>query len=186
MLQAARPKLLSTDLIQGCAEFLPWRNGTYDRLFCLNAFHHFSSKKQFISESRRVIRPGGGILIVGLDPHTGLDRWWIYDYFPQVLDIDKARYPATTGIRQMLAEAGYVNCHTIEALHWPIELTAQTALESGQLAKTTTSQLTVLSDIEYKAGISRLIRDIETAEAKKKIYTIYANLRVYATTAWLS
>lgn len=186
MLQAAKPKRLSTGLIQGCAEFLPWQNGTFDRLFCLNAFHHFSDKKLFISESRRVIRPGGGILIIGLDPHTGLDRWWIYDYFPQVLDIDKARYPATTGIRQMLAEAGFVNCHTIEALHWPIELSARTALESGRLDKTTTSQLTILTDNEYGTGISRLICDIEAAEAQRKVYNIFADLRMYATTAWLA
>jgi ubiquinone/menaquinone biosynthesis C-methylase UbiE len=184
MLQAAKSKLSSSIIVQGIAEALPWQTGAFDRLFCLNSFHHFSSKERFIHEARRVIRPKGGILIIGLDPHTGLDRWWIYDYFPQVIDIDRQRYPSTPTIRQMLTAAGFVNCRTVEALHWPVILPAHVALQSGQLAKTSTSQLTLLSDAEYKTGISRLVRDIETVEAKGQVHHISADLRLFATIAW--
>ncbi len=128
---------------------------------------------------------GAGILIVGLDPHTGLDKWWIYNYFPQVVDIDKSRYPSTRRIREMLQKHGFSNCQTIEALHFPDRLAARTALETGRLAKSTTSQLTVLTDHEYEEGIAWLVRDIQSAEAKGETLVIEADLRVYSTTGWL-
>ena len=84
-----------------------------------------------------------------------------------------------------MQENGFINCSTIEALHWPVKLSARSALQSGGLEKATTSQLTVLTDEEYNAGLSRLIKDIELKEAQRKDLTIGANLRLYATTAWL-
>jgi ubiquinone/menaquinone biosynthesis C-methylase UbiE len=185
MLRTAGQKQSQTKLVQGKAEVLPFFNSSFDRLFCINAFHHFTDKKAFIKEARRIVRPGGGVLIIGLDPHTGLDRWWIYEYFPQVVDIDKNRYPSTSSIRSSLAAAGFTDCNTIEVLHWPIELNARSALESGRLTKTTTSQLTILTDAEYETGINKLVQDIETAEATGQVLKIGADLRLFATTAWL-
>jgi SAM-dependent methyltransferase len=184
MLRVARKKQLQGGVIQGYAETLPWRSGVIDRLFCINAFHHFVDKAEFIREARRVIQPGGGILIIGLDPHTRLDRWWIYEYFPQVIEIDKKRYPSTPAIRELLASTGFINCNTDEVLHWPIELDAHLALASGRLAKTTTSQLTVLTDDEYHFGINKLTEDIKAAETKGKVHLISADLRPFATTGW--
>ena len=172
-------------LVRGRAESIPFRTGTIDRLFCVNAFHHFGQKERFMIEARRVLRNGGGMLIVGLDPHTGLDRWWIYDYFPQVIDIDKRRYLSAISLRRSMQEAGFINCTTVEALHMPVRLSARSALQGGRLEKTTTSQLTVLTDEEYNAGLSRLIGDIELKEAQHKELIIVADLRLYATTAWL-
>ena len=185
MLRTAMEKSRQLMLIQGRAESIPFGTGTIDRLFCVNAFHHFCQKERFMTEARRVLRNGGGILIIGLDPHTGLDHWWIYDYFPQVIDIDKQRYPSAISLRGSMQENGFINCRTIEALHMPIKLSARSALQSGRLEKTTTSQLTVLTDEEYNAGLSRLIKDIELKEAQHKELTIVADLRLYATTAWL-
>ena len=72
------------------------------------------------------------------------------------------------------------------ALHMPIQVSARSALDSGQLAKATTSQLTILTDEEYDAGIKRLAADIEVADASGKNLTIGADLRLYATTGWLT
>ena len=138
-----------------------------------------------MAEARRILHNGGGILIIGLDPHTGLDHWWIYDYFPQVVDIDKRRYPSTSSLRKSMQENGFVNCNTIEALHMPVKLSARSALQSGRLEKNTTSQLTVLTDEEYNEGLSRLVKDIELKETRHEDLMIGADLRLYATTAWL-
>jgi ubiquinone/menaquinone biosynthesis C-methylase UbiE len=186
MLKTAMEKMRQPLIIQGCAEAMPFRTEMFDRLFCINAFHHFSQQERFLAEARRVLRNRGGILIVGLDPHTGLDRWWIYDYFPQVIDIDKKRYPSTSALRRLMAEYSFINCNTVEALHMPVQLSARSALESGRLAKTTTSQLAVLTDEEYNEGLRRLIGDIEVNEAQDKDLTIGADLRLYATVGWLS
>jgi ubiquinone/menaquinone biosynthesis C-methylase UbiE len=75
VLRVAMEKSLQPGLIQGCAESVPFGTGTIDRLFCINAFHHFSEQGRFMAEAGRVLRHGGGMLIVGLDSHTGLDHW---------------------------------------------------------------------------------------------------------------
>jgi ubiquinone/menaquinone biosynthesis C-methylase UbiE len=185
MLQVAKHRSRQLLLVQGYAEAMPWRQKMFDRIFCINAFHHFADQERFLAEARHVLRHGGGILVVGLDPHTGLDRWWIYDYFPQVIDIDKKRYPSTDRMRSLMAAYGFVNSSTVEALHMLLQISARLALETGRLAKTTTSQLTVLTDDEYNEGIRKLMRDIEIDEAQHKVLTIGADLRLYATTAWL-
>jgi len=183
MLEAACKKQSGAAIIQGEAEHLPGKDNSFDRLFCVNSFHHFQDKERFVAEAARVLRPRGKILIVGLDPHNGLDQWWVYDYFPQVVRIDKERYPSTEAIRDMLGSHGFADCQTEVALHFPDRLPARTALETGRLAKTTTSQLTVLTDAEYKEGIGRLVKAIEAAEARGEMLVIGADLRVYATTA---
>ena len=185
MLDLARRKLPSAIVVQGRAEVMPWCEGTFDRLFCINAFHHFADKERFIAEARRVLRHGGGVMIVGLDPHTGLDHWWIYDYFPQVIEIDRRRYPPVGQIRQLMSDYGFMKCRTVEVRHTPIQLPARMALEKGRLAKTTTSQLAILTDNEYNEGINRLIEDIEIVEAKNDVLKIGADLRLYATTGWV-
>ena len=185
MLQTARHKSRQPLFVQGCAEAIPCRQALFRRVFCINAFHHFTDQQRFLAEARRILYPGGGIMIVGLDPHTGLDRWWIYDYFPQVIEMSKRRYPSTDQIRSLMTAYGFASASTVEALHMPLQISARVALEAGRLAKTTTSQLTILTDDEYDEGMRHLIRDIELNEAQHKALTIGADLRLYATTAWL-
>jgi hypothetical protein len=67
----------------------------------------------------------------------------------------------------------------------PIQLSAVYALEKGQLAKNSTSQLIVLTDEEYNLGIDRLKRDLEEAEARGSTLSIYADLRICASTGWV-
>jgi ubiquinone/menaquinone biosynthesis C-methylase UbiE len=185
MLRIARRKSSQPSLIQACAEAIPCCQTFFDRIFCVNSFHHFDDKRGFLTEAHRILRPGGGIMIVGLDPHTGLDRWWIYDYFPQVIEIDERRYPSTGQMRNLMAACGFISVSTVEALHMPLQMSARLALETGQLAKTTTSQLALLADDEYDEGIRHLIRDIEISEGQGKARAIGADLRLYATTGWL-
>jgi ubiquinone/menaquinone biosynthesis C-methylase UbiE len=186
MLCQVQEQLLQGRLLLGNAEALPFRQKVFDRVFCINAFHHFSDKKVFVHEAHRVLKKRGGILISGLDPHNGNDRWWIYDYFPQVIEIEKQRYPAAGKMQEMLSQAGFINCDTLETLHIPVIAPARSALESGRLAKTSTSQLAILTDAEYQRGMNRLRQDIEEAESRGQILEIEADLRVYATTAWIA
>ena len=84
-----------------------------------------------------------------------------------------------------MAAYGFVSSSTMEAPRMPLQMSARLALETGRLAKTTTSQLTVLTDDEYNEGMTNLMRDIEINEAQHKVLTIGADMRLYATTAWL-
>jgi ubiquinone/menaquinone biosynthesis C-methylase UbiE len=185
MLEVAKNKLPNAFLVQGQAEYLPWREETFNRVFCINAFHHFSDSKKFMGEARRVLKKGGGIMVVGLDPNTGLDSWWIYDYYPQVVEIDRKKYTPTKEIQQLMINNGFVECSTVEAHHMQITLPAHEALKSGRLAKTSTSQLVLLTDEEYNRGINRIRLDIQKSKAERKALNIGLDLRIYSTTGWV-
>ena len=107
MLLRARAAVPSALLVRGRAESLPWTTATFDRLFCINAVHHFDNAAAFMREARRVLRPGGGLLTVGREPPALRDEWWIYKYFPGALAADRERYLPTTTIREHLEAAGF-------------------------------------------------------------------------------
>jgi ubiquinone/menaquinone biosynthesis C-methylase UbiE len=175
MLQRARRTAPHASLARARAEQLPWPTARFNRLYCINALHHFADTRRFMIEARRVLRPGGGLLIIGLDPHTGQDRWWIYDYFPSALRADLSRYPPTAEIRESLAAAGFVNAATEVAQHLPRDIPFQVALQRGHLDRRSRSQTLIISDQEYEEGMARL-------GAEQPI--LKADLRLYATVAW--
>ncbi len=55
------------------AESLPFSAGYFDALVCSDAFHHFRDQDRAVHEMARVVRPGGGVLILDLEP-KGLVR----------------------------------------------------------------------------------------------------------------
>jgi len=182
MLAHARAAAPTARLAQARAEALPWRMASFDRLLVVNALHHFGGLDAFIEEARRVLRPGGGLMTVGLDPHAGLDRWWIYEYFPSAEAADRARYPDTATVRARLAAAGFRDCHSSVAQHWPAAVSIAEAESRGLLERTSTSQLLVIPDAEYEAGRAHL----QTLKATgDEAPPLCADLRLYATTAWL-
>jgi ubiquinone/menaquinone biosynthesis C-methylase UbiE len=174
MLQRARTAVPFALLVRGRAEQLPWATETFDRLFCINAMHHFDDAAGFMCEARRVLRPAGALLIVGLDPHAQQDRWWIYDYFPAALEADRARYLPTGIIRERLRASGFAEAATEVAQHVSTEVPFHVATRRGLLDRRSTSQLLVVSDAEYEAGLHRL---------RAEQPTLHADLRLYATVA---
>jgi ubiquinone/menaquinone biosynthesis C-methylase UbiE len=119
MLEIAGEKIPWDRLVQGRAESLPWKEET-----------QFKDVPKFMAEVSQVLKKNGGIMVTGLDPHTGLDSWWIYDYFPQVVEIERNRFIPAQKIRQMMVDNGLVECSIVEAQHMQISMPAREALES--------------------------------------------------------
>ena len=176
MLEQAHTSAPNARLVRGTADRLPWADSSFDRVFCVNALHHFQDKQGFISECRRVLRRGGGLLTIGLDPHRGGDQWWVYDFFPGALHADRSRYASTATIRDWLGAAGFRAAATELAQHLPVEMPFGFARQQGFVDRGATSQLMVISDEEYEAGMTRLLTEQPV---------LRADLRLYATTAWL-
>lgn len=181
MLEIAR-ETLSGCVIRGRADSLPCGSASCDRLFCVNALHHFSDQAAFFIEARRVLRSGGGLLTVGLDPHNGEDQWWVYDYFPGALAADRKRYLPTDRIRRLMDAAGFSRCETRIVQHLPREMTVSEARSAGFLDRSSASQLMVITAAEYEAGLERIAASDSSSGAAK---ILRSDLRLYATIGWL-
>ena len=172
MLRIAAADTRSASLVRARAEEIPLASGSVDRVFCINALHHFVDRVAFAREARRILRSGGTVMVIGLDPHTTLDRWWVYDYFPGTLAADLVRYPSAEAMRGTLEEAGFSDLRTSVAQHIPAAIPFDLAVERGVVDRRATSQLMVISDAEYEEGVRRM-----TAERP----VLRADLRLYAT-----
>ncbi|MHB0979074.1 MAG: class I SAM-dependent methyltransferase [Thermoleophilia bacterium] len=52
----------------GVAEAAPFPDGSFDAVLVSDAFHHFRDLDRSVAEMVRVTRPGGGLLILEIDP----------------------------------------------------------------------------------------------------------------------
>ena len=175
MLARAR-QASAVDLVRGDALSLPFATASVDRLFCVNVLHHIADHATFLKECRRVIRPNGGFMTIALDPYDGRDRWWVYDYFPRALTLDRERYPAVSRIRELLTAAGFGDTSTEVAEHLTGAVPYAEAHARGSTDRRATSQLMVISDEEYADGMRRLGVDQPV---------LRTDLRLFATTAWV-
>lgn len=71
----ATPKMLSyvparpdLETVLGRAEAMPLPDGAFDAAVVSDAFHHFRDQDGAASEIQRVVRCGGGVLVLELDP----------------------------------------------------------------------------------------------------------------------
>jgi hypothetical protein len=119
---------------------------------------------------RRILRPGGAVMIAGLDPHSGLDQWWVYDYFPSALPADRSRYSSAEAIRALLGANGFVGVVTAVAQHIPAAVPFERAVEMGIVDRRATSQLMVIGDDEFEAGMDRLRRDQPILRADLRLF----------------
>ncbi len=64
MLNIAKERLGDeVDLMNGDSEHLPWKNHTFDMVICTDSFHHYPDPKAVLGEMRRVLNPGGKLII---------------------------------------------------------------------------------------------------------------------------
>ncbi|HZP49259.1 MAG TPA: class I SAM-dependent methyltransferase [Vicinamibacterales bacterium] len=164
--------------VRAIAEQLPFPDASFDRIFCVNALHHFTDRFAFFTEARRVLRPGGGVMTIGKDPHADRDTWWVYDHFPETREIDRARFAPVRILRGELARAGFSWAESFEADHIEVMQSAAEALATGVVDRTFTSQLSVLTDAEFDAGVARI-------RAGGDDLQLAADFHLFATVGWV-
>jgi ubiquinone/menaquinone biosynthesis C-methylase UbiE len=182
MLARAGAAAPSARLVRARAESLPWRDASFDRLYCVNALHHFTDRNAFFAEARRVLKPGGGLLTIGKDPHTDHDDWWVYQYFEETRAIDCQRYARVRTLRGEMALAGFAWTESMEADHIEVMRPASEALATGVIDPSFTSQLTVLSDEEFARGAEKLRQANDAAGGELQLV---ADFRLFATVGWV-
>jgi len=164
MLQQAHQRKEDIPVICGDASALPFADAIFDLIFCVNAFHHFAHPRRFIAEAQRVLRAGGALAIIGMDPHLGRDQWFIYDYFEGTHEADLSRFPSGGTILEWMITASFnrVEWQVAERIVQP--QTSRNMLNHPILQKSGTSQLALLTDEAYAKGMALIEAKLGQAE----------------------
>jgi SAM-dependent methyltransferase len=146
--------------VQGDGGRLPLRSESFD--FATNQFsyQHISERQAFVREVYRVLRPGGRFVMLNIDPWS-MAGWVIYQYFPAAFDRDQVDFLPGEAFAESMREAGFVHVRIDrQARRRREDLVAFAEYVSGRHR---TSQLMVISDAEYQAGLARLRQDLAAA-----------------------
>jgi demethylmenaquinone methyltransferase/2-methoxy-6-polyprenyl-1,4-benzoquinol methylase len=102
MLREAR-KVHAGPLVQGRAEAIPLRSDAFDMLSMGFALRHVASLETAFTEYRRVLKPGGRLLLLEVSrPRSAAIRWAIRVYFQQVLPLILRFRAGSTDARLMM------------------------------------------------------------------------------------
>jgi ubiquinone/menaquinone biosynthesis C-methylase UbiE len=87
------------------SEHLPFADASFDVVTCSNSFHHYPNQAEVVKDFRRVLRPGGRLMLI--DGYRDVLWGWImFDVI--VTHIEKQVYHAPWKvIRQYFADAGF-------------------------------------------------------------------------------
>ncbi len=103
-MRAQRPAHL-TPAIDGVAESLPLDDQSFDAAMALVTVHQWPDLAKGLSELRRVTR--GPIVVLTFDPDA-LDRYWMADYAPEMLAVERRRLPTIAALVEGLGGASEV------------------------------------------------------------------------------
>ena len=92
--------------INTTAANLPFDDSSFDAVMAMVTVHHWPDIARGLKELRRVAKQK--VLIMTFDPQA-LDDFWNAGYFPELIAVEKARYPHIDLIRESLGE----NCEVI-------------------------------------------------------------------------
>lgn len=78
---------------------LPFDDNSFDATMAMITIHHWSDIDKGLKELRRVTKDQ--VIIMTFDPNE-LDNFWNVNYFPELIEVEKARYPTIEYIKKSL------------------------------------------------------------------------------------
>ena len=180
MLRQARQRPIRLDLVRGTASRIAFPDAAFDLVFCVNAIHHFDDPAAFVSEAHRLLRPGGALAVIGSNPHDRRGAWYAYDYFEGTLETDLRRFPSWGTALDWMVTEGF------EPVEWRLvqrivdHKTGRDVLSDPFLQKNACSQLALLSDEAYAAGLRRIKAALEETAAAGETIVFPAEIHLGA------
>ncbi|WP_018932429.1 class I SAM-dependent methyltransferase [Gracilibacillus lacisalsi] len=152
----------------GTADSLPFDEDSFDASMATLTIHHWPDLEKGLKELRRVTKDQ--IVIMTYDPDA-LDVFWNAFYFPELIEVEKARYPKIEDITEILGGESVVKKIPIpidcqdgfqEAFYGRPEAFLQKEIRQSQSAWGF-----LLNDVEHKL-VKRLKDDLESGKWDEK------------------
>jgi SAM-dependent methyltransferase len=109
MLAQARQRASHVGWVRGDARALPLPDSCVDGVICTLALHHFGTLEAPLAELRRVLRPGGRLVVFTAFAEQ-MQHYWLAHYFPRMLADSAAKMLARAAVESALRGAGFARC----------------------------------------------------------------------------
>ncbi|MEV4140058.1 class I SAM-dependent methyltransferase [Dactylosporangium sp. NPDC049742] len=91
--------------LAGSAEAIPLPDGSCDVVLLFLVFHHIVDRPRAAAEIRRVLRPGGRVLIRSAFSDRLPDLYW-HRFFPSARDVERRMFPTVAEVTGLFEDAG--------------------------------------------------------------------------------
>ncbi|BBH69881.1 hypothetical protein ACTI_65660 [Actinoplanes sp. OR16] len=149
--EAMRSRTIHAPVLSGSAEEIPFPDASLDAVWLSTVIHHIADLGVAAREIRRVLKPGGPVLIrsafAGRHEAISLFRW-----FPEAVAV-LDRYPSIDEVSAAFGTAGFrvAGCEPVPQLTAP-----SPAAAAAELRREAHTPLKLISDAAYEAGVARL------------------------------
>ncbi|ASF40588.1 SAM-dependent methyltransferase [Halobacillus halophilus] len=156
MLEKAKEKLGSIQLVHGCAESMPFESDKFDYIVNNYSFHHYQDKERALDEITRILTTNGLYKMHNMAIHA-MPKWWVYHYFPQAYVEDVQRFWHHDEIYEALKKRGLeVQLHVDYRRQ---EVTVSDYLPHAE--NRDISVLTLISDDVYEKGLNKMKQEVK-------------------------
>ncbi len=149
--EAMRARSMYQPVVHGDAERIPLDDDSVDAAWISTVIHHVPDLNRAARELRRVVRPGGPVLIRSAfaGRHQAIT---LFRYFPEAIRVLDT-YPSVADVEAAFTAAGFVTV----GLEQVPQVTAASLREAATaLRREAHTPLQLISDEAYAAGLARL------------------------------
>jgi demethylmenaquinone methyltransferase/2-methoxy-6-polyprenyl-1,4-benzoquinol methylase len=163
MLERAAAKGLTT--IRGDAAALPFPDASWDAVQYISMLHHVPDWRAALAEGRRVVAPGGRVVLMGWSREQMEQVTWLIEYFPSTRDWLDDGHPYLSTILAELpgAEVAPVFLEDLEDMSMAALQRHPELILDPDLRRQTSyfERLAARNPDELAAGLERLRQDLD-------------------------
>lgn len=158
----------SAPCIQGLAERLPLANQSFDGSLASLTIHHWADVSAGLCEMCRVTRKR--IVLFTWDPELDSNFWLSRDYLPEILDLDRPRFPTIAELKKIMGKMEVrpvpipEDCHDgFIGAYWK-----RPAAFLDPIIQKANSAMAQLDSEVLRKGIDRLRDDLQTGRGPRE------------------